>query len=180
MTRAQKVIHDPKLLYISWLEGKENGDMTKWVDQFYEKVTASSVSLSAFEARRTGDDSPGAIKFKNIDELLERVTDLVGVMTNKYAIEIKQKGSSPDAPELNRFFRLKLQDKSDLQSRRAWITPLYILPLDTYSVEGVALKNKEYSWLVVLKDKGKRFPWPEEKAFDDEIAHAVMKILGLD
>src|SRR5436853_7651058 len=108
--KAQGRIHDPRLIYISWVK-EDDVNYTKWVDQFYEKVKVETFGVSRFQARRTGDNLPGS--YRSVDELLQGVTDIVAVLTTNYASANQIENSPNGEPELAKFIALRLKDKAD-------------------------------------------------------------------
>jgi len=172
--KEQGRIHDPRLIYISWVK-EDDVNYTKWVDQFYEKVKVETFGVSRMKAWRTGDGLPGS--FRNVDEFLQDVTDMVAVLTTNYASANQVENSPNGEPELAKFITLRLKDKADSGSKRAWITPLQLLRYRHVRVAGIALSEDRY-WLIRLKTEGQKFPWPPDPTYDDEIYKAVGAILG--
>jgi hypothetical protein len=179
MTRAQPLIRDPRLIYVSWFPGGEE-PYVQWVDHFYDKVLVETTGTQGrdgrprFErAQRTGDQAASTVI--DVDAVLERVTDIVAVLTNKYALV--NQGTAPGSGELARFIALRRADTTDSGGRRAWITPLEKFNYDQVVIRETKLSDQA-CWLIRLKPSKQRFPLPPDPAYGDEIFDAVEEILG--
>lgn len=170
-------IQDPRLIYVSWLSG-EAQEVKDWVDHFFDKVSlAIHGDEKHYQKPCRTDGMTGGSHYDNVDALLKRVTDIVAVMTDRY-VRMNQEDAGPSYQrEFARFVELRLKDKRDQDSKRAWLTPLNMLPWRRVVVNGVRLSEDRY-WLVRLKPEGERFPWPTESKYDDHIYEAVTEILG--
>lgn len=173
MAKITRKYHDPMLIYISWLAGEEEESHRTWVDAFYDKMRSQTRRFRRCKTSRTGDEELGAVK--NPEALLNGVTDIVAVLTNKYVVANQEENSPAAKRELARFFALRLQDKSD--TRRAWITPLQKFTFKHVEVGGITLSEDRF-WLVRLKETGQKFPPPSDAHYDDAIYEAVDDIIG--
>jgi hypothetical protein len=172
--KRQHKLHEGRLIYISWFLGAEER-YVKWVDDFYDKVLVETDenrnkdgTLRFLKARRTGDSDPGTLR--NIDELLAKVTDIVAVLTARYA-RVNQ-GTLDGEPEFAKFAALREQDKAG--GKRAWIAPLE--RFNTIRIAKIDLSRDE-GWRFGLRPIGSPFRLPPDP-IDAEISEAVREILG--
>jgi hypothetical protein len=179
MIRQQK-FKDPKTIYISWFQGTP--EYEKWVKEFCMKVRAGTNTADSEESARearirciTPADAfePGA--FRDSDELLEGITDIVAVLTNQYIVENQNAANPPQQREFARFIARRLEDEGDSGCKRAWVAPLQKFTFRRVMLSGIRLSDDHF-WLVRLKDDGQRFAVPPEP-IDDDIYAAVEKIL---
>lgn len=115
------VIKDPRLIYISWLRGKEDSAKTTWVDRFRQTLTVDTESQRQQfpEPRSTGDAIHGDMLN---DEVQEQITDLVSVLTDPYLLANMKNPPETDPAELALFIRAKASDTADRQ--RVWLAPV--------------------------------------------------------
>ena len=165
-------------VYVSWKTGDDR-EKIEWKVDFFERLHADTLNLTeAFaEPAETGSLPSGVLVEHALEEQLNPVTDIVGVMTLKYATE-----NAKPAGELARVIeQVKSADRQDRV--RVWLAPVDRFVWGRYRVCDVPLNDPERPWLVRLKGDSQRFVWPGEPPLgrsDDEIADAVNVIIGND
>jgi hypothetical protein len=190
MPRRNKIFRARKLrgtgrLYVSVLLDPEMDDHKVWLDRFWRRlllITAQNRDLFK-GVLRTGDADSGAILAERLDPA-NRITDVVGVLTDTYIFSNTDLDGKPSDGELARLFDAALARTPavDVAAKDEEIPiQFFLAPLDPLTwdlrIREVPLSDPR---LTRLRDS--RFTWPFENRYAsvtvaEEIAAAVDRIV---
>lgn len=172
-TKARARIIDKQVIYVSWFD--EEDLHRPWIELFWRKATGPAETFRCVLGRTDPDRTAGSIR--DYQDMIDKVTDLVAVLTDTYLIANRDAKSDLKRRELARFIELRKKEGDDDSGKRAWLAPLESCTYKHYRFGDIWLSEDKF-WLVRRKPDGEVYPTPPDRASDKEAWALVNEIIS--